>query len=292
LVKEFNFTDSDTNYTFSTFTHRMLPNNTINYYMNDDGGISIFDQDWNFIQRINFNSLNQDISLRGNMFIDDEYIYVGNVFIGDTTASGFFSFFLKLDNNLNIINYQYFQTVQLISMAFDSCSQRIFVLWTNVYLNSSKINMDVYNLYLRKISETNTTSINSNLINFNRLSPALVYFDNQLYISYKDEAHYQYIMVTDINGQFIKTYSLIQTSIVAYMYSFTFDHFGNILFTSMGQLCIFETSLNRTINCTEIFRFDEYSSQLTYDYPLYAQVDQSGRLIVIDSFKQKIQIYY
>jgi hypothetical protein len=48
--------------------------------MNDDRGISIYDNNWNFIRRINLKSLDQDMSLRGNIFIDDEFIYIGNVF--------------------------------------------------------------------------------------------------------------------------------------------------------------------------------------------------------------------
>jgi hypothetical protein len=53
----------------------------------------------------------------------------------------------------------------------------------------------------------------------------------------------------------------------------------------MGKLCLFEISLNETRNCIE-----NYES--SYNYPLFAQVDQSGRLIAIDSLKKKIKLYY
>jgi hypothetical protein len=252
--------------------------------MNDDRGISIYDDNWNFIKRINLKSLDQDISLRGNIFIDDDFIYIGNVF-----ALELGNFFLKLDLNLHIINYQYFRpnTRSLISIAVDLCNKRIFLLWTSGF---SSIHIDVNNLYLRKTSEINTTSIINNAFKFNSQSLAMVYFNSQLYISYVDLDFYHYIMVTHINGEFITKYFLIKTPIIWTNYmivreSFTVDYFGNILFTSMGKLCLFEISLNETRNCIE-----NYES--SYNYPLFAQVDQSGRLIAIDSLKKKIKLYY
>ncbi len=74
LYNELDFTEPNRSYSFSTFTHRILPNNTINYYLNDDKGISIYDQDWNFIKRINLKSVYSYVSLRGNIFIYDEFI--------------------------------------------------------------------------------------------------------------------------------------------------------------------------------------------------------------------------
>jgi hypothetical protein len=300
LFEELDFTDTSTSYTFSTFTHRILPNNTVNYYMNDDRGVSIYDQDWNFIQRVNLRSLNQDLILRGNMFIHDEFIYICNSFLYTDYQFENSYFFLKLDFDLKIVNYHHFMNWYFISMAFDSCEKRIFLLWTKYDFSHNtmesfnfKINIDVYSLYLKKTSEMNTTSINDNAIDLFGLSLAIVYFDNQLYISYKNIFGYQYIMVTDIMGQYIKTFALIETSFHFQMNSFTVDNFGNILFTSMGQLCLFDTSLNITKSCIDNLNFNEYNAIYSFynDYPLYAQVDQSGRLVAIDSFKQKIQLY-
>jgi hypothetical protein len=289
LVKELDFTYSNINYSFSTFTHRILPNNTINYYMNDDRGISIYDQDWNFIRRNDLNSVNAKISLRGDIFIDDKFIYIGNVYFYDyfeyIKSKDFL--FLKVDLDLNVINYQHFP--QFISIAFDSCNKRIFLLWIIGFGLSAKINIDVYNLNIRKTSEINSTLINSAIVlhDILWLSAGLGFFNNQLYISFKDVNYYQSILVTDINGQYITKHVLIQTSLIYLVNSFTFDHFGNILFTTGGQMCLFSTYLNKTKKCTEITQ-ERLSSNV---YPLYAQVDQSGRLVAIDSIKQKVQFY-
>jgi hypothetical protein len=155
---------------------------------------------------------------------------------------------------------------------------------------NGKINVEVYNLYLRKISEINSTSINSDIdlkIEW-MTSGGLGLFKDQLYISYKDMNYYQSILVTDLTGHYITKHVLIQTSIFILLNSFTFDQFGNILFTTEGRVCFFSTFLNKTRNCTEITIDDDL---ISFDYPLYSQVDQSGRLVVIDSMKQKIQFY-
>jgi hypothetical protein len=295
LVKEFNFTLFDNVYSFYSFTHRKLPDNTVNYYVNADRALAIFDQDWNFMQRITSNSLNPDISLQGRIFVDGEFIYIGNDCIF-SFASIETVYVLKLDFNLNIINYHHLQPEQLYSIAFDWCNKRIFLLWTILYYES-KIFIDIYNLYLRKISEINTTSIINNAINKNQRLPGIEFFNNKLYITYKDANNFQYIMVTDINGQYITTYNLIQTLVDSYMGSFTLDNFGNILYTSMGKLCLFDTVLNKTINCTQNKYLNEYKNTLEYllwdqDYPLYSKLDQSGRLVTIDSFKHTIQLNY
>jgi hypothetical protein len=246
LVKELDFTYSNINYSFSTFTHRILPNNTINYYMNDDRGISIYDQDWNFIRRNDLNSVNAKISLRGDIFIDDKFIYIGNVYFYDyfeyIKSKDFL--FLKVDLDLNVINYQHFP--QFISIAFDSCNKRIFLLWIIGFGLSAKINIDVYNLNIRKTSEINSTLINSAIVLHDIwwLSAGLGFFNNQLYISFKDVNYYQSILVTDINGRYITKHVLIQTSLIYLVNSFTFDHFGNNLFTTGGQMCLFSTYLN------------------------------------------------
>ena len=306
LFEELDFNDTSTNYTFSTFTHRILPNNTVNYYMNDDRGISIYDQDWHFIRRVNLKSLNQEISLYGNMFIHEEFIYICNSFLYTDNEIEKSFFFLKLDFDLQIINYHHFKKWHLISMSFDLCEKRIVLLRTKYEFKHDrmedfkfKINLDVYSLYLKKTSEMNTTSINDNAFDLYGLSLAIVYYDNQLFISYKNWfSEYQYIMVTDINGQYIKTYTLIHRSLMETFFyfpmnSFTVDNFGNILFTSMGQLCLFDSSLNITKSCIDNLNYNEYNAIYSNmnDYPLYAQVDQSGRLVAIDSFKQKIQLY-
>ena len=290
LVKKINFTESNRSYTFSSFTHRILPNNTINYYMNDDRGISIYDQDWNFIRRNDLHSVNPYITLNGNIFINDEFIYIGNVFfsklIDKRPTISFDCFFLKVDFDLHIINYQHF--THLISSTFDSCNKRIFLLWIGKY---TKINIDVYNLSLRKISEINSTSINSAIYiyGYGSVTAGLGLFNNQLYISYKDRNYYRSILVTDINGQYITKHVSIKT-FASSINSLIFDHYGNILFTLEGQLYLFSTFLNMTRKCIEK-TIDPLYYFSTFDYPLYAQVDQSGSLVVIDSFEKKVQFY-
>jgi hypothetical protein len=283
LYNELDFTYSNTNYSFSSFTHQILPNNTINYYMNDDRGISIYDQDWNFIKRINLKSLDQKISLNGNIFIDDEFIYIGNVFFSNLN-----SLFLKVDLDLHIINYVAHYTLY-ISSTFDSCNKRIFLLWVG---KDTKINIDVYNLSLRKISEINSTSINSAIDIYPEywsVRTGLGLFNNQLYIFYKDVNSYQSILVTDINGQYITKHVLIEY-FSELINPITFDHFGNILFTMEGQLCLFSIFLNMTRKCIEKTINPLYYFS-TFNYPLYAQMDLSGRLVVIDVNYRKMQFY-
>jgi hypothetical protein len=284
LVHELNFTKSIRSSTFSTFTHRILSNNTVNYYMNDDTGISIYDQDWNFIRRIDLHSVKLNASLRGNIFIHDQFIYIGNFYFDKNYHK---NLFLKLDFDLNIINYKHFYNY--ISTVFDSCRKVFFLLWIKeVEYFKIEINIDVYNVYLRKISEINSTSINSAFDRyiFQPLSTVLGSFNNQLYISYKDRNNfYESILVTDINGQYITTIALIGIISFQKINSFIFDHFGNILFTR-SQICLFSTFLKQ-IKCNEKTR--GYLS--FYNDPLFAQMDQSGRLVVIDSMKQKVQFY-
>jgi hypothetical protein len=290
LYNELNFTYSDTINTFSSFTHRIFPNNTINYYMNDDRGISIYDQDWNFIRRIDLNSLNPDISLRGNIFIYDEFIYIGNVYYLD--YNGYFMF-LKVDFNLHIINLVHLP--RDIPSIFDYCNKRILLLRMG---GLPKINIDVYDLNLRKISEINCTSINSayDTNGYGLSNACLGLFNNQLYISHNDENFTQIIFVTDLNGQYITKYVLIKSRYYDLLNPLTFDHFGNILFTLEGQLCLFSTVLNKIRKCIQIFidhspSWNSLSYELPHEIPLYAQVDLSGRLVVIDSVNKKMQFY-
>jgi hypothetical protein len=285
LYNELDLTYSNTNNTFSSFTHRILPNNTINYYLNDDKGISIYDQDWNFIRRIDLHSLNPDISLRGNIFIYDEFIYIGNVYdIGHYM-------FLKVDFNLHIINLVHLP--RSIPSMFDYCNKRILLLRIG---GLSKINIDVYDLNLRKLSEINCTSINSayDTNGYWLTNAGLGLFNNQLYISYNDENNILIIFVTDLNGQYITKHVLIKSRYYDLLNPLTFDHFGNILFTIEGQLCLFSTVLNKIRKCILIFidhspTWEYY--RLPYEIPLYAQVDLSGRLVVIDSINKKMQFY-
>jgi hypothetical protein len=292
LVKELDFTYSNTHYTFSTFTHRILPNKTVHYYMNDDRGISIYDDDWNFIRRIDLHSVNPYISLRGNIYIYDEFIYIGNVYYSMIYNE---FMFLKVDFNLHIFNY--IHLLQDIPSTFDYCNKKIFLIRKG---GLSKINIDVYDLNLRKISEINAIDLDTTMF----ISGGLGLFNNQLYIYYEDMNLTQIILVTDLNGQYITKYVLIQTPFYFYLNPFTFDYFGNILFTTGGKLCLINTFLNKMRKCTQVIIDDspylamsyyDYSSSLDYwstvNYPLYAQVDQSGRLVVIDSFEKKVKFY-
>jgi hypothetical protein len=250
--------------------------------LNDDRGISIYDQDWNFIKRKILTGYFYK-SLKGNIFIYGEFIYIGNIYY----SNYYDCWLLKLDFDLHIISYQYFS--QAISPTFDSCKKRILLL--RMMGGNSQINIDVYDVNLRKISEINCTSINSDIDTYGYwlTTASLGFFNNQLYISYLDKNSTQIILVTDINGQYITKHVLIQTSLYYWLNSFTFDHFRNILFTTGSQICLFSTILNNR-KCIDITINDSFYFSL-FDYKLYAKVDQSGRLVVIDSFEKKLKFY-
>lgn len=279
LIKELNFTENSTE--LSTFTHRILSNNTANCYVNTERGISIYDENWNFIKRITLKNI-YDQLIFGNMFIYEEFIYIANSI--DVSKNEFS--LLKLDFDLNIINYHYRRDVIEFLMAFDSCDKRIFLLWK---LIEGHYQIDVYSWYLRKLYELNTTSIKS----YGGVAVALGLFANQLYIGcrgydFDDLSGYFFILLTDINGQFIKTFRLIQNSQLSYiMNSISFDRFGSILFTLADKLtCLFVISLNVT-TCNSCNTCMEVENSFLFS----AKVDQSGRLVTIDPSRQKIQIY-
>jgi hypothetical protein len=64
------------------------------------------------------------------MFIHEELIYICNSFHYSVYDFEKSFFFLKLDFDLQIINYHHFKKWHLISMSFDSCEKRIVLLWT------------------------------------------------------------------------------------------------------------------------------------------------------------------
>ena len=142
--------------------------------MNDPVGISIYDHNWNFIQRIN--SSNPNILLSGNMLIFDDFIYISNALASS-------HYILKLDLDLHLINYLSVN-VNFFSIAYDSCNNRLLGLWKSEDTNGIPvIGINIYNLNLRKLSEMNTTTINNNVKNLIGSSLELFFFMNKLYIS-------------------------------------------------------------------------------------------------------------
>jgi hypothetical protein len=148
--------------------------------------------------------------------------------------------------------------------------------------NQFEININVYNLYLRQISEINTISINSNLkSNYTRWHRMYIY-NNKIYIFYADWINIlSYVLVADINGKYINRYNF---GCYFWVNSIAFDPFDNMIFTTNGQICLFDSISNNVTN--------NYPS--TYDFfnYQYANIDQSGRLVVINSKYGKIKIYY
>ena len=50
LVKELDDNESIPYWCISTFSYRLLSNSSMNYYVNDINGFSIYDQDWILIR--------------------------------------------------------------------------------------------------------------------------------------------------------------------------------------------------------------------------------------------------
>ena len=252
----------------------------MNYYVNEATGMSIFDEDWNFIQRIS--RTNTDLQLDGMMFIIDGFIYIGG---------GIQKSIMRLSFDLNVVNVIRFNNnIPLkFEMAYDSCTNKIFGMHVD---NTYKLTISIYNLYLRKLSDMNVTSINGNIKPLYAYIDTFVIHRNQIFISYLTDNNLGNILVTDINGQYIQTHFLLnyQSSkfwtygIEKWITCMMFDQYENILFTSFGQLCLFSSTLNTT-NCGIL----PFSVSNTF---LYANMDESGRLVFIDQENKKIKFFY
>ena len=258
----------------TSFSFYSFQNSIINYYVNDPYGITVFDQDWGFIRRLN--KSDSVYTFGGDMFIVDDYIYIGSDFVNGGGQ------LIKTDFDLNIINTISIRKVfcASFSVGYDSCNKRILAMTVDIS-NNYEIVINVYNLFLRKTSEMNTTSINSNLkSSYPRLHKMYVYW-NQIYIYYVDwSSIFTFILVADLDGQYIKTYNLESYS---WVNSIVFDQYNNMIFTPNGKVCLFDSFIN---NVTCSFMADRY-----FDY-LYANIDQSGRFVTIDPVNGKIEVFY
>ena len=248
---------------------------SMNYYVNDHFGITVYDQEWNFLRRMN--KSNSVYTFGGNMFIVEDYFYIGTDFVNGGGQ------LIKADLNLNIINVIAITKVfcASFSVGYDSCNKRILGMTVDIS-NKYKIVINVYNLFLRKTSEINTTSINSNLkSNYARLHKIYIVW-NRIYIYYVDWSSISaFILVANINGEYMKTYNLDHYS---WINSLVIDQYENMIFTPNGKICLFNSILNNVTNCS-------FLSDTNFDY-LYTNIDQSGRLVTIDPIKGKISIFY
>ena len=218
------------------------------------------------------------------MLIFDDFIYISNALASS-------HYIIKLDLDLHLINYLSVN-VNFFSIAYDSCNNRLLGLWKSEDTNGIPvIGINIYNLNLRKLSEMNTTTINNNVKNLIGSSLELFFFMNKLYISAVDDASNRYIIVTDNDGHYITTYFLIKNSPIYPIKTISFDHFGNFLYTNIDQICLFKTALNKTTSCKEILDLNQ-NTHYFWLQPLYAKIDQSGRLVAINSLGKKIQFYY
>jgi len=258
----------------TSFSYSYIQNNSINYYVNDETGINVFDQDWSFIRKLNFK--NSNYVLGGDMFIIDNYIFIG---CGYGNGGGQL---IKLDYELNIINAIFIDQMSSssFSIGYDSCNEQILAM--TVDSNQFEININVYNLYLRQISKINTISINSNLkSNYTRWHRMYIYND-KIYIFYADWINIlSYVLVADINGKYINTYNF---GCYYWVNSIAFDTLDNMIFTANGQIFLFDSISNNVTN-NDLSPYDYFNYQ-------YANTDQSGRLVVINPKYGKIKIYY
>ena len=210
--------------------------------------------------------------LCGKIFIVDDFIYI--------KSSRFDPRLKKLDWNLEIINVVPVPVPPKwsVSSTYDSFNKRILV-FSNC--DEIPIHIDVYNLYLRKTSEINTTSISKYFSNANlwRLS-SVSYYNNQMYMLYY-QASFSFernMFVTDSNGQLIGIYQLKKSN--EYLDSFFInDYFGNILYTYKNHLCLLNLTTNITIGCTEAYPITWYIIWLD----TYLNMDQSGRLVLLNN---------
>ena len=284
LVKELEFENNWCWYKcFSTFTYRRLSNNSISYYVNEKNGSSIYDQDWNLIKRIN------STGSAGQMFIVDDFIYIGDL---DPVLK-------KYDLNFELINLVPFPRTWWSSFTYDSCNKRILVLSYCLICVKISIRIDIYNLNLRKIAEMNTISINDYFSNYKAYF-SLTYYNNQLFIvnqmnSFPYELN---MLVTDSNGQLIETYQLQDSSVMKIVAcpSIVNDRFGNILYAYRNQLCLFNLIKNKTSSCMNLNMIKtmiHYAEEnKDYDLTTYLNLDQSGRLVLLNTLSKKILFYF
>jgi hypothetical protein len=127
----------------TSFSSSYIQKNSINYNVNDETGINVFDQDWSFIRKLNFK--NSNYVLGGDMFIIDNYIFIG---CGYGNGGGQL---IKLDYELNIINAIFIDQMSSssFSIGYDSCNEQILAM--TVDSNQFEININFYNLYLRLV---------------------------------------------------------------------------------------------------------------------------------------------
>ena len=294
LVKEMEYNNYNPDYYYdyipyycwSTFTYSLLSNNSVKYYVNDMYGVSIYDQDWNYIDR---KHANMDYGC-GQMFVVGDFIYIGTNLLH------------KLDLNFKVIRRVSFRVTCSMSHSYDSCNKRILSL--GYCPNFNKLYIHIYNLNLRKISEMNTSSI-ANYISNGQVVPysiLLSYYNNQIFISYQNNSfpYELYMLVADSNCQLIGIYKLQNSSPevgyrVAYTsmftrwrWSFINDRFGNILYVNQNQICLFNLTTYITTGCTEAYPISMYDIW----WYTYLNMDQSGRLVLLNARSNKILFFF
>ncbi len=243
---------------FSYFSYLKTSSHEVNYYVNDDSGISIYNSNWTFINR-----LTSIIPTDGYMVIVD-----GNIYIAGMVNQ----WFLKLNSSsLDVIrNYTLDNSSYSNGICWDSINKRLLGLVQTAVTNE----IWIYDLNLNLKS-----TINLPFTPQNDYASAIFYFKNQYYIG---TGHGFIYLINSTNTTSYKNFDACPGRFS--VNSVQVDIYSNILITCnlLPYLYAYQT------NGTLFNKFNtQTSSQLTF-----AGVDQIGRIIAVAMNLKKIFMFF
>jgi len=256
LVSTINTTYVNNTNGFSYFSHITTVPGQINYYINEDYGMSVYSSNWTFITR-----LNTTIPTNGQMVIVNNNIYIS----GDSS-----SYFIKLNaSNLALVKNNTIESKSELTngIYWSVLDGKIFA---PILTNHSQTEVCAYDLNLNKTLAFNISNFDTNGDN----PTAVNYFKNNYYIGYSSGK----IRITMNNN----TFSACPNDTA--VNSIQLDVYGNMLTTCLNSQSIYIYSSNGTY--TRSFNTTD-NARLTY-----AGLDQTGRVIAIAMNLNRIFMFY
>ena len=245
---------------FSYFSYLKTSSGDVNYYVNDDSGISIYNSNWTFT-----NLLNSTFPTDGYMVIVNDNIYIAGM------AN---QWFLRLNSsNLDVIkNNTLVNGSYSNGICWDSVNNRLLALVQTTSTNE----IWIYDLNLNL---NQTSIINLPLKPQNDYASAIYYFKNQYYIG---TGHGIVYLINSNNTTSYSNFNVCPSRFS--VNSIQVDIYSNILITCnlLPYLYLYQPNgtLFKTFNSIA-------NAQLTF-----AGVDQTGRVMAVAMNLNKIFMFF
>ena len=258
-----NTTTNNTN-GFSYFSYLRKSTGELNYYVNDDFGMSIYNSNWSFIKH-----LNTETPTNGQMIILNNYIYIS----GDSTR-----YFIMLNaSNLDlVVNSTIMYTLgQNISQ---TASNGIFWNPIGAYIMTTILTSEpeIWGYNYLNLNKTLALKV-SDTIDFNENPTAFYFFKKNYYIGFESGLIY-------IINPSTQNYTSFQGCPDTPVNSIQLDIYGNMLITCLDSENFYFLDTNG--------RFLRNFSTTTNAKLTYAGIDQTGRVVAIAMNLKKIFMFF